>query len=228
MSKPIKLISIILVLFLLTACGISLDGGNLKIQDNGNDIVSIGKDGFKLDGNLTGLTLDGNGLRIEYPNGSLIWGGEGLDVKHASGTIRIADGRMVVTDKDGKQRILDTKGDGAEYSTDGGVQVRTGQKAALPEDYPADELPLMDGFELSASALLGSIEVISGYVPGKTVEEVSAYYQPLMVKSDNYSQKIKDSRVVLTASLGGREITVYLFKSLTTDAVNVSIVIGKT
>lgn len=227
MMKIVKPAAMLLFcLFLLAACSFSFENGNLKIRDDNADIVSIGRDGFTLDGNLTGIKLDGNGLRIEYPNGSLIWGDEGFDIKHDAGSLRIADGSMVITDKDGKQKVLDTTGDGAEYSTEGGVLVGTGKKAVLPEDYPAGDLPLMDGFVLNASALLGSVQVISGYVPGKAVEDVTEYYQEMMSASNSYSQELAEGRVVLRAKLDGREVTVYLFQSVTQNAVNISIIIG--
>lgn len=227
MLKVTKLILLVLVFaFLASACGLVIDGGNLKIKDNGTDIVSIGEDGFKLDGNMTGITLDGNGLKIEYPNGNLVWGSQGLDIKHASGNIHIADGSMVITDKDGKQQVLDTAGKGAEYKTDGGVLVRTGEKAVLPEDYPEGLLPLMEGFKLNASAKLGSIEVVSGYVEEKNIDDAVGYYQPLLIKGSSYSQEKKDNSVVLRAKLEGYDLTVYLCKSLSAEAVNISIVVG--
>lgn len=228
MFKAVKLLALVLAFaFLASACGIVLDDGNLKIKDNGTDIVSIGEDGFKLDGNITGITLDGEGLKIEYPNGDLVWGSKGLDIKHADGNIRIADGSMVITDKAGKKKTLDTAGNGAEYKTDGGVLVRTGEKAELPQDYPADLAPLMDGFELNASAQLGSIEIVSGYVDGKTVEDAVAFYQPLLIKGSSYSQEKKQDSVVMRAKLNGVDVTIYLYRLLSDDKVNISVVIGK-
>lgn len=212
---------------LTSACGVSFSGGNLKVENNGTEIVSIGRDGFKLDGNVTALKLDASGLKIDYPNGNLTWDSQGFDITHADGSIRIADGKMVVTDKDGKQETLDTTGQGAEYKTDGGVLVRTGQKAEMPQDYPSDVVPLMDGFQLNASAELGGVEVVSGFVPDKTADDAAAYYQPLLLKGDSYSQDKKDGGTVLHAKLDGIDATVYVVNSLTAKAVDVSIVIGK-
>ena len=227
MRKFVRLFPAILLSLALCACGITIDGGNLKIVDNGSEIISIGEDGFQLDGNLTGISLDSSGLHIQYPNGGISWDGDGFNVRHVSGSIRIAGGEMIITDKDGKRKTLDTTGEGAEYITDGGVSVRTGKKAALPDDYPSDTLPLMEGFTLNASALLGSVEVVSGYVPAKTVEDATAYYKALMADSNSYSQEIKNGRTVLRAKLDGRDFTVYLCDSLTADAVNVAVVLGK-
>jgi hypothetical protein len=211
---------------LLAACGVTYDGGNVKVVDDGRDVVSVGRDGFKLDGNVTGVTLDGSGLNITYPNGSIVWDNGGFNVKHADGTIRIADGKLVVTDKDGRADTLDTTGKGAEYVTEGGAAVRTGEKAAIPDGFPLDKAPLMDGFELNASAELGGVKVVSGFVPEKAVGDALAFYQPLLMEGESYSQDKKDGCVVLRAKLGGAGITIYLVDSLTADAVNISIVTG--
>lgn len=227
MIKARKMLLFLLsVALLLAACDVSFEDGNLKVRDNGSDIVSIGKGGFRLEGNITGVALDGKGLRIDYPNGSLNWGGEGFDVRHASGTLRVADGKMVVTDKNGKQEVLDTAGGGAEYRTEDGVLVGTGKKAALPEDYPKDVLPLPDGFALDATALLGSVAVVNGHVEGMTVEKATEYYEGLMGSADSFSREKKAGSVLLRAKLNKMDFTVYLFDSLTADAVNVCIVVG--
>jgi hypothetical protein len=211
MAKTAKLAALLAAASLLAACGAIIENGDMKIRENGEDIVSIGRDGFKLNGNVTGLKLDSNGLNIEYPNGS----------------IRIAGGEMVIEDKDGKTETLDATGQGAEYKTDGGVLVKTGKKASIPGDFPSDKAPLMDGFTLDASAELGSVEVVSGYVPNKTVDDAVAFYQPLLINGSSYSHDKKENSAVLKAKLGDTEITVYLMKSLTADAVNVSIIISR-
>ncbi len=217
---------LLLVLMLVTACDVAIEDGNLKVRDSGSEIVSIGKSGFRLEGNVTGVTLDGGGLRIDYPNGSLSWGGEGFDVKHANGTLHIADGRMTVTDKEGKQEIVDTTGSGAEYRTEDGVLIGTGKKAMLPEDYPLDILPLPDGFQLDATALLGSVTVINGHVNGLSVEDASGYFEKHMDGADSFSREKKAGSVLLRAKLEKIEFTVYLARSLTTEAVNVCVVFG--
>lgn len=214
------------VALLFTACGVVVDGGNVKVLESGRDVVSIGRDGFKLDGNLTGVTLDGNGLSVTFPNGSIAWNGDGFNVRHAAGDIRIAGGKLVVTDKDGKTQTLDTEGDGAEYETQGGASVRTGEKARVPEGFPLDKAPLMEGFQLNASASLGSVLVVSGFVPQKTVQDALDYYQPKLSAGESYSQDKKDGCIVLRAKLDGTNITVYLVSSVTADAVNVSIIAG--
>lgn len=222
-AVPVILLAIAL---LFTACGVIVDGGNVKVMESGRDVVSIGRDGFILDGNLTGVTLDGNGLNVTFPNGSIAWNGDGFNVKHAAGDIRIADGKLVVTDKDGKTQTLDTEGGGAEYETQGGASVKTGGKAKVPAGFPLDKAPLMESFTLNASAELGSVLVVSGYVKDKTVEDALNYYQPLLMKGESYSQDKKDGCIVLRAKLSGTNITVYLVNSLTADAVNISIVTG--
>lgn len=227
MKKLAGLALIVAAALLLASCGVSFGGGNLRIREGGREILSVGRDGFRLDGNVTGVTLDASGLRVEYPNGSIVWDSGGFDVNHASGSIRIADGKMVVTDKDGRTKTLDTEGGGAEYTTDGGVTVKTGEKAAMPEGYPADLVPLMDGFTLNASAELGGVLVISGYVQGKTSDDAMAFYQPLLMKGDSYSQDKKDNSRMLRAKLDDVGVTIYLCKSLTDEAVNVSIMIGE-
>lgn len=227
MGKAARLIAICATVLLLASCGVVIDSGNVKIRDSGKDVVSIGRDGFKLEGNVTGVTLDSGGLRIQYPNGVVVWDSAGFNITHADGSIRIADGKMVITDKDGKMKTLDTAGEGAEYTTDGGVAVKTGKKAAMPQDYPTDKAPLMDGFELNASAELGSVMIVSGFVPGKTVYDALEYYEPLLIKGSSYSQDKKDNSAVLRAKLDGTDVTIYLSKSLSADAVNVSVVIGK-
>jgi hypothetical protein len=226
-AKLIKFIALFVAVALLAACGSIFENGNLKIKDNGEDIVSIGRDGFKLSGNVTGLNLDSDGLHIQYPNGSIAWDDAGFDVEHADGSIRIAGGKMVVTDKDGKKKTLDTAGQGAEYRTDGGALVRTGKKASIPGDFPLDKAPLMEGFELNASAELGSVEVVSGFVPGETVDSAVEYYQPILNAGSSYSRDEKDGGAVLRAKLDGTDITVYITKSLSSYAVNLSVVAGK-
>lgn len=226
-KKAAGIISIMIALMLTSACDVSFSDGNLKVQNNGSEIVSIGRDGFKLDGNVTGIKLDAGGLKIEYPNGNLNWDSGGLNITHADGSIRIAGGSMLVTDKDGKTETLDTTGQGAEYKTDGGVLVKTGQKAALPQDYPADSVPLMEGFTLNASAELGNVDVISGFVAGKTAEDATAFYQPLLIKGSSYSQDKKDGGSLLRAKLNGVDVTIYNVDALSKDAVNISIVIGQ-
>jgi hypothetical protein len=227
MRRAACLTILIAAVFILTACGVVLDNGNLKIKDKGTDIISIGSSGFKLNGNLTGISLDGNGLNIEYPNGSLVWDSGGFNIKNGDGSIRIVDGSMVITDKDGKTKTLDTNNDGAEYKADSGAIVRTGKKAVMPTDYPADMVPLMDGFVLNATAELGSVEVVSGYVKNKTLDDAIAYYQPILIKGSSYSQDKKADSAVIRAKLDNVDVTVYLFKSLTADAINMSVVIGK-
>jgi major membrane immunogen (membrane-anchored lipoprotein) len=227
MSKLAGLIAVCIAVILLASCGVVIDSGNVKVQNSGKDIVSIGRDGFNLEGNVTGVTLDSGGLRIQYPNGNVVWDSAGFDISHADGNIRIADGKMVVTDKDGKAKTLDTTGQGAEYTTDGGVAVKTGEKAAVPQDYPNDKVPLMDGFSLNASAELGSVMIISGYVPDTTVVDALEFYQPLLMKGSSYSQDKKDNSVVLRSKMDGVDITVYLCKSLSADAVNISVAVGK-
>jgi hypothetical protein len=180
-----------------------------------------------LKGNVTGLSLDEHGLHLQYPNGSIAWDDAGFTILHADGSIRIADGKMVIADKSGKTKTLDTTGDGAQYQTDGGVLVKMGKKASVPADFPKDKAPLMDGFVLNASAQLGGVEMISGYVPKGTVESAIEFYQPLLVKGSSYSHDKKGGGAVLKATLDGTEITVYIVKSLTVDAVNISIVTGK-
>ncbi len=214
------------VLMLYAACDVAIEDGNLKVRDKGADIVSIGKGGFRLEGNVTGVTLDGEGLRIEYPNGSLNWGGEGFDIKHANGTLRVADGRMTVTDKNGIQEVLDTTGNGAEYRSEDGVLVSVGGKAVLPESFPANVLPLPDGFQLDATALLGSVTVVNGHVNGLSVEDASGHFEEYMDDADSFSREKKAGSVLLRAKLEKTEFTVYLAKSLTTEAVNVCIVYG--
>lgn len=227
MAKFIKLAALLMAVALLAACGSLFKDGNLKIQENGEDIVSIGRDGFKLKGNVTGLKLDSSGLHIEYPNGSIAWDDAGFSVEHADGSIRVAGGNMVITDKDGKTKTLDTTGQGAEYRTDGGALVKTGKKASIPEGFPLDKAPLMEGFELNASAELGSVLVVSGFVPGGSVESAVEYYQPLLNKGSSYSRDEKENGAVLRAKLDGTDITVYITSSLTADAVNLSVVAGK-
>jgi hypothetical protein len=227
MARLVKLAALAAVALLLASCGAIFDNGNLKVREDGRDIISIGRDGFKLDGNLTGLLLDERGLNIEYPNGSIVWDDAGFTVAHADGTIRIAGGKMVITDKDGKTKTLDTAGQGAEYKTDGGALVKTGEKAAVPGDFPLDKAPLMEGFVLNASAELGSVEVVSGYVPGIAVQDAVDYYQPLLIGGSSYSHDRKGGGAVLKAKLGGAEIAVYIVKSLTADAVNISVVAGR-
>jgi hypothetical protein len=222
-----KLSFLIVAVLLTSACGVSFNEGNLKLEHNGSEIVSIGRDGFKLDGNVTGLKLDAEGLKIEYPNGNLSWDSEGLDITHADGSIRIAGGSMVVTDKNGKQETLDTTGEGAEYKTDGGVLVKTGEKAAIPQDYPSESVPLMEGFVMNASAQLGSVEVVSGYVKDKTADDAAAYYEPLLIKGSSFSRDKKDGSIVLRAKLDGIDVTIYLVNSLTAKAVDISIIIGQ-
>ena len=226
MSKIVKSLLLLTVALLLSACDISFENGNLKVRDNGSDIVSIGKGGLQLEGNVTGVKLDGDGLRIEYPNGSLNWGGEGFDVQHASGTLRVADGKMVVTDKNGKQKVLDTTGDGAEYRTEDGVLVGTGKKAALPEGSPEDALPLPAGFALDATALLGTVAVVNGHVAGLSVEDATDYFEGYLDSADSFSREKKAGSVLLRAKLDKTDVTVYLFDSLTADAVNFCVALG--
>jgi hypothetical protein len=227
MPRVIRSIALLAAVLLMAACGAVIEDGNLKFKEDGRDIVSIGRDGFKLNGNITGFSLNDGGLSIEYPNGSIVWDSQGFVINHAGGNIRIAEGNMAVTDKDGNTKTLNTAGQGAEYATGGGVLVKTGKKASIPMDYPLDKAPLMDGFILNASAELGSVLVVSGYVPGSTVEKATAFYQKLLIAGDSYSHDKKGNSAVLKSKLSGTEITVYLAESLTADAVNVSIVSSK-
>ena len=220
------LLCLLPAVMLFAACDIAIEDGNLKVRDNGSEIVQIGKGGFKLEGNVTGVTLDGKGLRIDYPNGRLVWGGDGFDIEHVSGSLRVADGRLTVTGKDGKQEVLDTAGNGAEYRTEDGVLVGTGKKAVLPEDYPSDILPLPDGFQLDATALLGSVKVINGHVDALSIEDASTYYESLLDDADSFSREKKAGSVLLRAKVDKTEVTVYLAKSITSDAVNVCVVLG--
>jgi hypothetical protein len=228
LKNAIKVIIVLAAISLLvTACGVVVDDRNLQIQQNGTAIISVGLDGFKLDGNVTGLTLDGSGLKINYPTGSLSWDGGGFNVSHADGSIHIDGSKMLITDKEGKQKELDTSGDGAEYKTDGGVLVRSGKKAVLPQEYPEDQAPLMEGFVLNASAELGKVLVVSGYVKDSKPEDVLNFYQPLLIKSDSYHQQKKGGGTVLQAKLDGTDITIYLFEALSGKDTNISIVTSK-
>ena len=228
MLKACKLVVLIAVLSLLAvACGVVVDNRNLQIRQNGTAIITIGLDGFKLDGNVTGLKLDGNGLQISYPNGSLSWDSTGLNISHAEGSIHIDGDKLLITDRDGKKKELDTSGQGAEYRTDGGVLVRTGKKAVLPEGYPADKAPLMEGFVLNASAELGKVLVVSGFVKSKNADDVINFYQPLLIKGDSYHQEKKLGNTVLWAKIDGTDITIYVYESLNGKDANMSVIIGK-
>jgi hypothetical protein len=64
-------------------------------------------------------------------------------------------------------------------------------------------------------------------VPGDTVDDATAFYQKLLMDGESYGHDKKGNSAVLKAKLDGTEVTVYLVKSLTADAVNISVVIGK-
>lgn len=227
MRKALVASLALLLMALLSACGIAADGRNLQVRQNDKTILSVGLDGFRLDGNVTGLTLDSNGLKIKYPNGDLDWDAEGLQIIHADGSIIVKDAKIVVTDKDGNQKTLDAGGDGAEYRADGGALVQTGGKATMPADYPADKLALMDGFMLNASADLGDVQVVSGYVKDTTPEAVLEHYRALMLDSDSFHQEKKGGNIVLRAKVKDTDFTVYIRVSADGKDTNLSIMAGK-
>lgn len=224
---PTLLAALAFAAIFLAACSVVIDDGNLKIRDGERDILRVGRDGFALDGNVTGVKLDEGGLDIDYPNGSLVWDKGGLDILHDAGSIRIAGGRMVVTGKDGETKTLDTAGPGAEFTTEGGVAVRTGEKAVLPSDYPSDAVPLMEGFTINTTAELGGVLVVSGYVPGKSDDDAVAFYKPILEAADRYSHERKGGYTLLKAGMGGHDVAVYVMDAFTDEAVDVSIIISK-
>lgn len=225
-----KLLASLLILPLilgLTACGIAADGRNLELKQDGKTVIRVGLDGFTLDGNVTGLSLDGNGLKITYPNGGLNWDSAGLDINTGSGSIRVDGAQIVVTDKDGNKKTLDATGDGAEYRADSGALVQAGAKATLPQDYPADKLALMDGFTLNASADLGNVQVVSGYVKDTTPDKVLEHYRALMLDSDSFHQEKKGGNTVLRARVQDTDFTLFIRASADGHDTNLSIVAGK-
>lgn len=224
---PTLLAALAFAAFFLAACSVVIDDGNLKIRDGERDILRVGRDGFVLDGNVTGVKLDDGGLDIDYPNGSLVWDKGGLDILHDAGSIRIAGGKMVVTGRDGESKTLDTAGPGAEFTTEGGVAVRAGEKAVLPSDYPSEAVPLMEGFTINTTAELGDVLVVSGYVPGKSDDDAVAFYKPILEAARRYSHERKEAYTLLKADVGGLDVAVYIMDSFTADAVDVSIILSE-
>lgn len=227
MRKALIAVLAVLLAATFSACGIAGDGRNLQLRQDDKTILSVGLDGFHLDGNVTGLSLDAAGLKIKYPNGDLDWDADGLQILHADGSITVKGAQIVVTDKDGNQKTLDAGSDGAEYRADGSALVQTGGKAAMPADYPVDKLALMDGFTLNASADLGDVQVVSGYVKDATPEAVLEHYRALMIDSDSYHQEKKGGNTVLRAKVQGTDFTVYIRASADGKDTNLSIMAGK-
>lgn len=223
--------TLVLLAFLMTtllaACGIVADGRNLQVRQQDKTILSVGLDGVHLDGNVTGLSVDDKGLKIKYPNGDLDWDADGLQILHTGGSITVKDAKIVVTDKDGKQKTLDSGSDGAEYRADGGTTVQTGGKATMPADYPAEKLALMEGFTLNASADLGQVQVVSGYVKDTKPEAVLEHYRALMLDSDSFHQEKKGGNIVLRAKVQGTDFTVFIREAVDGKDTNLSIMAGK-
>ncbi len=217
------------VAFLLAAmlAGCSVLENGIHIQDDGQDIVRIDKSGFLLDGHFTSVSLDKDGLQITYPSGGLSLTSEGLDIEQGDSTVEVRGDRIEIVDGDGERRVLETEGKGSEYRSDDGAVVATGEKAVLPDEYPSDLLPLMEGFTLTATANLGDVLVVSGYVLDTTVQDVVAAYQDILLDGDSFRQEKKAGMVLLRATFDGRDISVYIADSLQEDTVNYTVVVGK-
>ncbi len=227
MRKPLVFLLIILLPLVLSACGLAADGRNLELRQNGQTVIRVGLDGFLLDGNVTGLTSGSDGLKIDYPNGSLNWDADGLNINHAEGNIHVDGSQLRIVGKDGKEQTLGTDGDGAEFRTEAGVLVQTGEKATMPEAYPAEKLALMDGFTLNASADLGKVVVVSGFVKDTKREDVIEHYRDLLVDSDSFRQDKKGGNTLLRARLKDTDFTVFISAAANGRDTNLSIVAGE-
>ena len=225
--RPSAYLCVVLLLAGTLLAGCSALGNGIQVKDDGRDIISIDRDGFRLEGNFTGVTLDKNGLEISYPNGDITVDGDGLNIKQGDSTISVNGDRIEIVDSDGKKHVLDTAGAGVEYKSDSGAVVATGGKAVMPPDYPTDLLPLMDGFTLASSADLGKVDVVSGFVKDASVQDVEDFYQPILLKGKSFHQERRAGMVLLRANLEEQDVTVYIYDSLKKDTANYSVVVGE-
>ena len=85
----------------------------------------------------------------------------------------------------------------------------------------------MEGFTLTATAHLGDVLVVSGYVSDTTIQDVVTAYRDTLLGGDSFRQEKKAGMVLLRATFDGRDISVYIAESLKEDTVNYTVVVGK-
>ena len=111
------------------------------------------------------------------------------------------------------------------------VLAQNRQKSILPEGYPDEVLPLMEGFLIETQIVKlresGQNEFEITYYIHKTLDEVLSYYEPVLKKASNLQKSQIDRSTLYRFEKDGWQVDMLGIEQAPNESVKVMIVIKK-